>query len=118
MNDECLGEYNWYDSVESDESEALRVIARIKELKELRNPNDMTFLEWVHERFNDYTKLDPRLQLKLQKEWEILQGNYESSRDDTYHPIEDVPESNNDELIEELDDYLNVDHYFKPLDKD
>lgn len=118
MNDECLSVYNWCGSTEGDEGETLQQIARINGLKKPRNPKDMTLLEWVHERFDNYTELDRKLQWKLQDEWEKLQGGFESSEEDTYHPIEDVPEANNNELIEELDEYLNVDHYFKSVDKD
>lgn len=78
----------------------------------------MTFYDWVHERFSSYVELDRKLQLKLQTEWEKLQSNLGSNLENTYHPINDDQESNDDEFIDGLDDYLNMDHYFKPLDKE
>ena len=50
-------------------------------------------------------------------DWEKLHDNFGSNWENTYHPIKYDPESNDNEFIDELDDYLNMGHYFKPLDK-
>ena len=72
--------YRWYDLIEDwdKKSAALQEKGRIEGLKKFRYPKEMTFQEWVNTNFDDYTKLDRRLQWKLQKEWDELQGDYES----------------------------------------
>ena len=102
MNDECISKYNWCGFIGDNKP---------------RNHLGKTFLEWVHERFDNYSELDRKLQWKLQDEWYELQGGSESSNEDTYQPVENSPDSNDKELIEEFDEYLNVNHYFKYVDK-
>ena len=102
-NDVTFEDYEWYDNVEDcpRKSEALQEKGRIERLKGLKGTSDTTFWEWVHKQFDDFTKLSRRLQYDLEREWEAIQDD-----------------NNNESLIEELDDYLIKDPYFKFVDKD
>lgn len=74
----------------------------------------MMFWEWVHRNFDDYTKLDQRLQWKLKREWDELQDDYKSrdngSSDHQYLDSKNEPLESNDEKVDDytdgLEDYL------------
>ena len=62
----------------------------------------------VHRNFDDYTKLDQRLQWKLQKEWDELQDDYESrDKEICDHQHENTMEEPLETNDEDDDDYTN-----------
>ena len=89
-------------------------------MKEVKGASNTTFWEWVHREFDDYTKLDRRLQWELKRKWDKIQDYYQyiNGKDYCYPHIK--AQENIDESLkeDELDDYLNKDDYSKFVDNE
>lgn len=84
-------------------------------MKKVKGPSNNTFWEWVHKEFNDYTKLDRRLQWELKRKWDEIQDYYQSTNGENYCYPHIKAQENLDESLkeDELGDYLNKDDYSK-----
>lgn len=108
--------YDWYYSIIDckRKHEALKEKARLESDKDECDAKMMSFWDWVHLNFNDYTKLDQRLQWRLKKEWDELQDDYEShdneSSNHQYLDTKEEPLESNDDKDDDytdgLEDYL------------
>lgn len=98
-NDVYFEDYDWYDQIEDcpRRAEALPQKGRIEYLKEVKGAANTTFWEWVHRKFDDYIRLDQRLQWELKRKWDEIQDYHQSIKHENYYYLHEKIYKNFDE---------------------